>query len=442
VGTKGQVMMKSTKGERNVQGAAKKRRRNRADNVNLSEFIRTNPSSKVRQDAKKIVIELPWNDASLELTFRGPRLAGDAACLNLLVLPERFNAIYHRDRRCIEYIFSDLFDTDDPMPSQKFAFRWGSHDYRCHYGPASDRLLFLARAFRPLRSSGSFSDYRHLEQLHDFQLQDKLPKELRDFYKSQVAISFFVNDVENYDEELFVDLAKHLNFYLSYFDRSSPQIDIVASVPPSAPNAARPQKPEIVPPLITAVDLDPFLLDLNLAAKVGSARLRILYYYQILEYAAFYWVEDSVKSAICRILQAPDLQSNLDEYFPKLIEALVPTRQNDEHKIRRVIECRVDPKIIWSEISLNLDYFSTGHTFEGGFRLEPVVSADTTEEAFSKMWSPKLFETIRAVRNSLVHARESRTEAVISPTINNSRLLTPWIPVVRRMAEFVTIYDR
>jgi hypothetical protein len=149
-----------------------------------------------------------------------------------------------------------------------------------------------------------------------------------------------------------------------------------------------------------------------------------------------------VKSAICRILQAPDLQSNLDAYFPKLIEALVPTRQNDEHKIKRVIESRVDPKTIWSEISSNIVYFSAEHIFEGGFRLDPQVSLDTTEEAFSKMWSPKLFETIRAIRNSLVHARESRTEAVISPTVGNSRLLAPWIPVVRRMAELVTIYDR
>ena len=171
-------------------------------------------------------------------------------------------------------------------------------------------------------------------------------------------------------------------------------------------------------------------------------RLRFLYYYQILEYAAFYWVEDSVKNAICKILQAADLQSKLDDYFPKLIEALVPTRQNDEHKIRRVTECRIDPKTIWTEVSGNLEYFCAPHEFEGGFVLPPLVSSDTTEEAFSKMWSPKLVETLRAIRNSLVHARESRTEAVIVPTVANARLLRPWIPVARRMAEQVTIFDR
>jgi hypothetical protein len=406
----------------------------------LSEFVRVNPWSKVHVDAKGAKIELPWNDGSLELTIANVKRNREVECLNQLVLPERFNAIYHRDRKCVEFIFSHLFDAEEPMPSEEFTFRWRSHDYICHYGPASDRVLLLARIFRPVR--GSSSDYRHLSEVHDFQLQHRLPKEIRTFYESRKVVSFFVENVDSYNEEALIALAKHLNFYLSYFDRSSPQIDIMTIVPLHLPSKPSPKKPEIVPPVISAVELDPFLLDLNLAAKVGDTRLRILYYYQILEYAAFYWVEDSVKSSICRILQAPDLQSNLDNYFPKLIEALVPTRQNDEHKIKRVVESRVDPKAIWTEISSDLPYFSAEHIFEGGFRLEPLVSIDTTQEAFSKMWSPKVFEMTRMIRNSLVHARESRTEAVISPTVGNSRLLRPWIPVVRRMAELVTVYDR
>jgi hypothetical protein len=273
-------------------------------------------------------------------------------------------------------------------------------------------------------------------------LQDKFSPKFRGYFGTQRALSFFVDNVESYEEEQAIALAKHLNFYMNYFDRGSPQIDIL-SVPPAA-QAARttPTKAGIVPPVINAVDLDPFLLDLNLAANVGEARLRFLYYYQILEYAAFYWVEESVKAAVCKVLQAPDLQSNIEQYFPKLIEALVPTRQSDEHKIRRVIEARVEAGEIWNEISSNLDYFCSKHSFEGGFCVEPLVSADTSREAFAKLWAPKLFDMIRAIRNSLVHARESRTEAVIMPTAANSRLLRPWIPVVRRMAELVTIHDR
>ncbi|MGA9042669.1 MAG: hypothetical protein WB421_19205 [Terriglobales bacterium] len=420
---------------------SKKTNRSNWKPIDLSEFRRSNPWSKVEAVDRTITIQLPWNDGSLELVVQSAKDRREIGCLNALVLPERFNAIYHRDQKRIEYIFSELFDAEEALPSQDFAFRWSSRDYLCHYGPTSERLLFLARVFRPVK--GSSSHHRHLDELHDFQLAHKLPATLQHWFKSRKAISFFVENVEAYHEEHLIAFAKHLNFYTAYFDRTSPMIDIVPVSSGNVPlTPGAPRTPEVIPPMITAVELDPFLLDLNLAARMGEIRLRFLYYYQILEYAGFYWVEDSVKTAICKILQAPDLQSNLDEYVPKLLDALVPTRQNDEHKIKRVIESRVDPKVIWTEISCNLPHFCVAHKFEGGFQTEPLVSIDTTEEAFSKMWNPKVFDTLRAIRNSLVHARESRTEAVIFPTVANARLLRPWIPVARRMAEQVTIYDR
>src|SRR5436853_4168342 len=114
------------------------------------------------------------------------------------------------------------------------------------------------------------------------------------YYKSQKPVSFFIDNLLSYEEEYLLSLSKHLNFYMGYFNRVSPQIEVrTASTLPTSVRSG-PQTIEIIPPMITAVDLDPFLLDLNLAATFGDTRLRILYYYQILEYGAFYWVEDSV----------------------------------------------------------------------------------------------------------------------------------------------------
>jgi hypothetical protein len=161
----------------------------------------------------------------------------------------------------------------------------------------------------------------------------------------------------------------------------------------------------------------------------------------MLEYSAYYWVEDAVKTAICRVLKAPDLQARMDDYFPKLIEALSPSRQQDEHKIRRAVECRVEPRAVWNQMKQELTYFASQHQFEGGFLLEPVLSKDSTEDAFVKMWSPKILDTIRAIRNSLVHARENRTQAVILPTIGNDKLLKPWLPVIRLIAEQVMLFE-
>jgi hypothetical protein len=161
----------------------------------------------------------------------------------------------------------------------------------------------------------------------------------------------------------------------------------------------------------------------------------------MLEYSAYYWVEDAVKTAICRVLKAPDLQAKIDDYFPKLIEALSPTRQQDEHKIRRVVESRVEPHAVWNVVRQDLTYFSSPHQFDGGFVLESVLSKDSTEDAFVKMWTPKILDTIRAIRNSLVHARENRTQAVIFPMVGNDRLLRPWLPVVRLIAEQVMLFE-
>ncbi len=77
----------------------------------------------------------------------------------------------------------------------------------------------------------------------------------------------------------------------------------------------------------------------------------------------------------------------------------------------------------------------------GGFTLSPPVSKDTSQEAFEKMWSQKIGDTLKNIRNSLVHARESRTQEVIYPTVGNDRLLRPWLPVVRAVAEQVTMFD-
>src|ERR1700704_1199310 len=84
-----------------------------------------------------------------------------------------------------------------------------------------------------------------------------------------------------------------------------------------------------IPDVITGIEIDPFLLDLSLTAREGTNRLKFLYYYQILEYAAFYWTEESVQAGVKRILMNPDLHARIDYYVPRLIETLVPTRQND-----------------------------------------------------------------------------------------------------------------
>jgi len=233
-----------------------------------------------------------------------------------------------------------------------------------------------------------------------------------------------------------------MNFYMSYFARRAPQINIHYNAPKPTGKPKRATDVKNLPALISGVELDPNLLDFNLAASYGEVRLRFVYYYQIIEYAGFYWVEDSVKNSICKILQSPDLQTRLDEYIPRLLDALVQRNQDHEAKMRKVVEVRVNASDLWKEIIAEWDFFTTTQMFDGGFVVEPLVSKETTQDAFEKMWTPKIFNMLKNIRNALVHARENRSEAVILPTVANDERLRPWIPLIRRVAEQITIYDQ
>jgi hypothetical protein len=115
-------------------------------------------------------------------------------------------------------------------------------------------------------------------------------------------------------------------------------------------------------------------------------------------------------------------------------------RQSDEAKLSKIVETRCFPEVVWKELQQDLSYFSKKQEFDGGFNIEPFISADMTFESFSAMWIPKTPDTLRKIRNALVHGRESRLGASISPTEANEIKIRPWIPVIRRIAEQVIIF--
>lgn len=405
----------------------------------LQLFLQNNPWSKIEPRRDRVDVILPWNDSTLIISIPRREYA-NAGHLDPIILPERFNGLYHTSEKRFELIFNSLFDKDEPNPSDAFKFCFRGKTYDCFYGEPSVPLLFLARCHEPVVTSATSSSYRNLDNLQILQEAPLLPSRAKTIFGRKRGLSFFIEPIDEYKEDDLVSLCKHLNFYVSYFERQSPQIQIIPVGDAGDESEELPLQRSL-PGIINAAELDQFLLDLNLAAREVELRLTFLYYYQILEYSAFYWVEDSVKGSVCKILRAPDLQAKIDEYFPKLIEALNPTRQQDEHKIRKVIEASADPRRVWSEVKQDIPYFASAQKFDGGFELEALISKDTTEDTFVKMWMPKLLDQLKSIRNSLVHARESRTQCVISPTAGNDRLLKPWLPIIRLIAEQVTIFE-
>ena len=170
--------------------------------------------------------------------------------------------------------------------------------------------------------------------------------------------------------------------------------------------------------------------------------MKFIYYYQILEYAAFYYVDDSIRRNLLRIVCTPDILSNPEKYISRILDAVSESRQEIEAKIEKIVYSSCTPDVIWSELQQNIAYFTTRQEFEGGFVLEPFVCEDTTLETFTTMWHPNTAVTLRHIRNALVHGRERRGGPIITPTRDNEVKIRPWLPIIRRVAEQVIIYGK
>src|SRR5262249_51100245 len=147
-------------------------------------------------------------------------------------------------------------------------------------------------------------------------------------------ISFWVRAVNLSEEELPI-FARHLNFYMRFFDRESPTILIHEKDLGSrnVPTGARyPQGP--FPTTIVGRVIDPYLLALwETATQVPDPFREFLHGYQILEYAAFYHTHEGVIHQVRRVLQSPDVFSRIDQVVHDILDAVAPDRQQDDAKL-------------------------------------------------------------------------------------------------------------
>ncbi|TGK08993.1 hypothetical protein EHO60_13290 [Leptospira fletcheri] len=409
----------------------------------LGTFLRNNSQSSLKKENEQWIVESPWDDESIHLYIQEKQEIYD--CLNNLVLPYKFTALYHSDLKCLEFIYT-LQSKDANFEDDNFEFIFDSVTYKCSYKDSSDRLLLVANVFRPSGKETNLG-YRNLFLLNAYtqslsSTENIEPPFPSPDFENLKPISFFIEGIEVYDEQKLVSLAKHLNFYMSYYDRKAPNIIIH----PDRDNSGKPN-PQLqlidqrFPSRIQAQSKDPFLIDLALSARESGIRLKYLYSYQILEYAAFYFLEEDVKRKVTMLLKSPVLLSKTEEICRNILDAITDIKQNDEAKINKVVETFTDPEIIWKEIQENIDFFSNPTEFDGGFRLSPLISSNTTIEAFKSTWIPKVPDTLRKIRNALVHGRESRLGLIIAPGTKNNLKLRPWVPLIQRISEQVIIFN-
>ena len=123
----------------------------------------------------------------------------------------------------------------------------------------------------------------------------------------------------------------------------------------------------------------------------------------------------------------------------RLIECLTVVKMDDSAKLNAVISDWVDPKLIWKEVDFHRKFFSVDTVFDGGFTLAPLIRDTWTVDDFCTGWHPKLADSLRQLRNGVVHAREGRMARSIAPTASNSRLLWPWAHVAMAVADQIML---
>jgi hypothetical protein len=407
----------------------------------LDVFLENNPKASIDHEDKKFVIRGLWEDDTICL--RVSDIEGEfIEILNSTIFPPPFSAIFHIEEKSLEFIFS-VRSTDDYLWERKFDFIHNEITYSCEFNKSSEKLMRIAQAASPIKPI-SYSDHRNLRIYRDYSKRSDLPDPVSKFFKDREPMSFFVSPISIENLDYVIDLAMHLNFYMAYFDKHTPQIfihrpeDIQESI--YEKDGKVDVKDISFPDTIVSHELNSYMLDLWVGSRRVSGRMKYIYNYQLLEYASFYFIEEEIKINVRKILRRPEIISSIDTCIPLILDEIVNYRKPDEQKMTMVVKKSVEPYRVWKVIEEFMEFFSKPINFDGGFNLDPLVKEDWDVDDFIASWIPKIPDNLRWIRNALVHSREFRMGKVITPTRSNNKKLLPWTRLIEEITNQVVNY--
>ncbi len=407
----------------------------------LSDFRKYNEMAKISGDGDLVRIEEIWPGTGYIIQTQIDN-KGAIKNLNQVCFHPQFDAFIFPKKKTIEFIYGFL-DKDREVDWEKFEIHINGEHLKCEFSEPSKEFWSICQnmVYTP---EASIIHVAQLMPFIDIKTRDisEAPKLVKDYFENKEPISFKVKLKKDPLKTDLPLLARHINFILSYYDRNSPSIVIreSSSQIQNGKNEWNPLvKIEDPPNKISLSIIDDHILKLLQIASESNTRHAFAYYYQVFEYAGFYYVEDKVRNKILNILQDPSMINCHDDKISNLLTTLVDLNHNDDVKMRNVIQDKVNPDLIWKEIERNKSLYVQEINFEGGFQLSPLLSEQDTIETWRTSFMPKTFSHLTKIRNCLVHARERRESRVILPTRSNNKLLLRYIPIIRRMAEEIAI---
>jgi hypothetical protein len=405
----------------------------------LSTFLEKNAASAIGEedsfDDMKVCIRNPWGDPSLVIICPedDPQFYEH---LNAVILPERLSAIWHSDTKDLEVIWTayQLAPSQKEIVGRQFEFKHEHGNFACEFGKSSTRLLSIAKYMRPIAMSGtSFRNLFSFMGLTQREDGGDWPEDMGE------PTSFWIRNIE-WQEETVLEIIRSLNFYLTYYDNRS-QTVVIHTI--DEDDTVSPRVRYIsgsFPKTISSRKLDDILINFWNAAHEGDEARRFLYYYRIIEYASFSYLDGTVRWAIKKILASPNANDDASAITERLIAAIAESKLDEYGKFAAIIRETVDIKLLWAEVNANKGAFTTETKFDGGFPLQALVAPNPREEDFIVRGHEVFTKAIRDLRNGLSHAREQKSATVITPTINNFNLLRPWVNLIATAAGEVVLY--
>lgn len=411
--------------------------------VYLKDFIRNNSHAEVSVEDGNLIIDFPWarNDSRLRTNVTDQEFI---TAINKVSFNPKYDAIFHLAENMVEFIYAYIDPNSDEhkdLVNRKFTVHFGGEAYKCFFAEPTQTLSKIALSYERLPSDSHVRSVPQIVPFRDGQELEQKNERVKGYFKDKVPRCFFIQSDEPFDAIIFETLCKQINFLMSYYDRKAPLIEINPDVDQELYENKKPIRYSegAFPNALIAHPIDDILMKLIDVARTSSSRFSFLYYYQVFEYAGYYYIDDNAKRQLRKFLKDPALINCGEEKVSELFTIFSDLNHNDDVKMKKVIEEYCDPRVLWREINNDKEFFSEDHEFEGGFFIKALISADTTEDSWSKMWMPKLYDHLTKMRNSLVHARERRENKVILPSPQNNAKLRHYIPLIQRAAEQIAL---
>jgi hypothetical protein len=424
-------------------------------NVNLEQLKINNPSIEIIEDDDFYNLKNLWLDKTFGFKYSKET---DFSELENIELPIELSAIFHKKTQTLEFIYAPLLELI-PFLNRKTSFYYKGLEFKTEFKEPSNSLVLLSNGFEELEPDDE-SNYRNLRQFRDFYRKDQQSSQMKTYYEDKKPFCFFISGDFKKIKNEFIPFCKHINVYLRFFDRKAPIIHIV-NIEPKIEDFTIPCKSDEIeyPSKIVTNNIDPVALDLlHIANETGNPRLKYLFHYQVLEYFAYYYLDEELKRKLSNILKNPDILHNYGNYSKIIIEDLKEYTNNnsDKHKLTKLVSDYLTVDDILSELKSNMKFFSTDIEFDGHFKLPALISdAKIFDKIYSEAKESKekkkekekikqdlinsISDRIERIRNVLVHIRESRENKVIYPTKNNNTKLLPYLYLIRRMSEIVAM---